>query len=536
MYQPSQRGLHIDRRNVDGQESADTTWSEHRGSSFSRNGISMHAVRDTLRRFYMRDERNFRLHFDLRLFKERYASDLQSDGNPFRHSQVLSENDDEWVQHIQFDDGMEPVFLLCCPEDVQKCRACARQKGRLCNSCCIPLCKECNLCIGRGQTTEIPLALANDNFWGYTSDIIFRYKVRYLEMAIAMPYWTTMMVCYVEGDYGHLLNEEVGAQRYRTRVRGTALSFHMPWEEIVEELRLRCLDKNLLGKIPRKPECLKYMLRVHLRVDRQSMDKVLKQLTLRPYIILLLLNHLIDHNHEAFRGRGTAQQLRAQMRAAVERDYAVAAAEHGKPTEEQEYVMPPDFLESILDIKSGGGKRRKLMKEKNATPGEGDVSMKSCFEDRRPCSVVSETSALACSNPAALRTSTIDRFGTAADAAAPDASTPLGACIKDGDLSVQTGHELIPQWHGKYFAMILPFVIPYMVSGPDFEFGNITRRWRRGSLGDKDSERFLPAPWVSASKFVAGFARRVESQCRRDWNALPIMRTVVFKYMVPKFP
>ena len=37
---------------------------------------------------------------------------------------------------------------------------------------------------------------------------------------------------------------------------------------------------------------------------------------------------------------------------------------------------------------------------------------------------------------------------------------------------------------------------------------------------------------VSANKFTAAFARRCESQCRQDWNALPIIRSVNFRYAV----
>ena len=53
------------------------------------------------------------------------------------------------------------------------------------------------------------------------------------------------------------------------------------------------------------------------------------------------------------------------------------------------------------------------------------------------------------------------------------------------------------------------------------------KRWRR-----QDMPGHLRAPWVSASTFLQGFARRCESQCRHDWTALPIMRTVTFKYLV----
>ena len=63
---------------------------------------------------------------------------------------------------------------------------------------------------------EIPMVLANDNFWGYTSDLLFKYKVTWLEAAIVQPCWTSMLVCYVEGDEGHLLGEEMQKQQFRT--------------------------------------------------------------------------------------------------------------------------------------------------------------------------------------------------------------------------------------------------------------------------------------------------------------------------------
>ena len=65
------------------------------------------------------------------------------------------------------------------------------------------------------------MVLANDNFIGYTSDIITRYGVRWIEAAIVNPCWTNIMVYYVEGDHGHLMGEEIGKQQFRTVVRGT---------------------------------------------------------------------------------------------------------------------------------------------------------------------------------------------------------------------------------------------------------------------------------------------------------------------------
>ena len=118
--------------------------------------------------------------------------------------------------------------LLCCPQDVVRCLRCKHKRQDLCSKCSIPLCKECATCVVWKKTQNIPMVLANDNWWGYTSCLLFKYQVTWLEAAIVQPCWTSMLVCYVEGDEGHLLGEQVQQQRRRTRVRGIAHSFHMP--------------------------------------------------------------------------------------------------------------------------------------------------------------------------------------------------------------------------------------------------------------------------------------------------------------------
>ena len=109
------------------------------------------------------------------------------------------------------------------------------------------------------------MALCNDNLWGYTCNIIYKYQVRWIEAAIVSPCWTNLVVYYIEGDYGHLMNEELGQPRFRTAVRGSPISFHMPWEDILKDLQKNCQDHELL-EIPRPQECLKYLLRVHIKV------------------------------------------------------------------------------------------------------------------------------------------------------------------------------------------------------------------------------------------------------------------------------
>ena len=91
-----------------------------------------------------------------------------------------------------------------------------------------------------------------------------------------------MIVYYVEGDQGHLMNEVLKESKYRNAVRGQAFSFIMPWEDVVRSLHQR------VKSIPRDPECLKYMLRLHLKVAGQDVHQHLKQVHLRPRILVLL--------------------------------------------------------------------------------------------------------------------------------------------------------------------------------------------------------------------------------------------------------
>ena len=90
-----------------------------------------------------------------------------------------------------------------------------------------------------------------------------------------------------------------------------------------------------------------------------------------------------------------------------------------------------------------------------------------------------------------------------------------------GDLKVvvQQRDKEIMQFHPKYLSQILPFTIPRMVSGPDFY---PHKPWRR---------HYEDAPKISPPQFCAAFARRVEAPCRTDWTALPVLRSVTYKFM-----
>ena len=78
-----------------------------------------------------------------------------------------------------------------------------------------------------------------------------------------------------------------------------------------------------------------------------------------------------------------------------------------------------------------------------------------CLEDVRPSAVAMDRSLAACTDPELLREGALERYG---------------------DVQVQTEVLAQSQCNSEYFSMILPFVIPRMVSGPDYTGRD---RWRR---------------------------------------------------------
>ena len=64
--------------------------------------------------------------------------------------------------------------------------------------------------IAVGRPRSIPMALGHDLLFGYTTELLTQHKVRWIEMAAVLPMWTHMIVYYVEGNAGHVMNQVVG--------------------------------------------------------------------------------------------------------------------------------------------------------------------------------------------------------------------------------------------------------------------------------------------------------------------------------------
>ena len=276
------------------------------------------------------------------------------------------------------------------------------------------------------------------------------------------PCWTNIFVHYVDGDRGHLVNENMQNQRSRTVVRGGCVSYRMPWEDVLESLKKNLKDKTFMT-YPLREDCLKYVLRVHLQVAGVDMKKHLKQVSVRPHVLVRLLDYLIGQNHPVFHGKGSAAELQERMRRVIGVEYP--ETELDKPEDEREGKVPASILSLLEDPEPGeedGDAERKpqkifrLCSDKNATPGDGARSLDKCLEDIRPHAICIDRSTKSASDPAAQSE---------------------GALQNWGELEAKTESKMIPQFESSYFSEALPFVFPHVCGGPDFFMRKRARRW-----------------------------------------------------------
>jgi len=143
-------------------------------------------------------------------------------------------------------------------------------------------------------------------------------------------------------------------------------------------------------------------------------------------------------------------ELRQQMKDAVAKLYPTSDSEKLKPGEEQKSQLPDDLMD-LINPSSSEHKRKtvQLIREKSSTPSDGGAASSHCLWNNRPHAVSAGVSPGAIGDPS---------------------STRMGAIMQHGKIEVQTGHKLISQWESKYISQVLPFVIPFMVSGPDYSF------------------------------------------------------------------
>ena len=157
------------------------------------------------------------------------------------------------------------------------------------------------------RPTCIPMALGHDLLFGYTTELLTEHKVRWIEMAAVLPMWTKMIVYYVEGNAGHVMNQVVGKAEWRSNVQGQCFSFIMPWAQLIREFQTR-MEKDDFLALPRGEKTLQYLFRIHLKVAGEAFTEDLRQVRLRPYVLLLLLAWLWRTRPDLFDRQRTPSQ------------------------------------------------------------------------------------------------------------------------------------------------------------------------------------------------------------------------------------
>jgi hypothetical protein len=110
---------------------------------------------------------------------------------------------------------------------------------KLCKHCSLPICKGCRIQLATAHgKSNVPMALANDQWYGYVQEILARLDVRWIECAAASLAWTTQIIYQLDTPHhGHMMLESMTGAQNRIAYRGNVFSFMMPWEDIITSLQ-----------------------------------------------------------------------------------------------------------------------------------------------------------------------------------------------------------------------------------------------------------------------------------------------------------
>ena len=373
--------------------------------------------------------------------------------------------------------------VLCCPEDI-RCDTCQGRDGQLCEDCQIPLCRKCWDGMRHYQDPRVPEALTNDNWYGYPWNFLYEEKVRWIEAAAASPVWTSIVIFYIEGDRGHLMEEELHRGEVRAAARGNISSFSMPWEEIYGNLQ-SANAADLLDKLPHPPEALSRMVKFTVKGMKHSeiVDWVAGA-KIRPWVVLKLLEHLLDIGHPMCRGRDKAtlcQEFKEKV-----------AARYG------DVEMTPANVQQVLEEKAKKG--NPTPHQKHATPAAASLQTMDgeAYQGSLRPEILSED--YTSGQLAHRETMEVTRLGNVAK-----------------ELSVVTGNTFWDQWQSRFLSWAYPFSLPLPVGGPDFPSRPRDRR-------KEEAARLTPIAHLRA------LARRVESSIRNSGDLVPGVRRITMKW------
>ena len=228
----------------------------------------------------------------------------------------------EWTRTLPetICDGMQ---LICCPEDL-RCGRCTESALQLCEACELPLCRNCLEHMCKQNACAVPEALANDNWFGYPTELLYTHKVRWIEAAAASPVWTSVINYYLEADRGNLIEEHLHRPEHRTAIRGNVSSFSIPWEEVLAALAPETRRNTSWEKLPHPPHVLQAIVKVNVKgmLYNEAIEWVAGA-RIRPWVVSALLHHLIDVQHPMCTSHLSAEEAKTAVTQCVTLTYGV---------------------------------------------------------------------------------------------------------------------------------------------------------------------------------------------------------------------
>ncbi|CAJ1340380.1 unnamed protein product, partial [Effrenium voratum] len=405
-----------------------------------------------------------------------------------------SESFGSWKLRLPGPGGAE---LLCCPED-HRCRAVPGhvEEGVLCEHCELPVCGGCLDHLARAQLP--PLSLANDMWTGYAPERIYAEEATAMELICASPCVTTLICMSMEARFRSeacALDETAHMARHRFGARGNALSFPLPWEDVLKALQG---EGDQAAALPRSGAELGQLVRVLLKTNKQGKTSdaeikgLIHQANVRREVVVNLILDMKRLGHPSFAG---VDEEGVRLRAA-------ALPADG---------VPPEVLKVVVQVDADvDDAEDKLQPQKAATPCDGrqeDVAAAGAtFAAQRARAVVAEGCAGEDANEAAV-------------AALRKLRRDLEAEVEKRELDkleVRAGNQLLDQFQPLYFAVAFCFCFPRGTACPDVR--NTVAQEDDDSRRSRRERSQSGAPEVNIHAWAAAMQRRVEAQFRRDWT------------------
>ncbi|CAJ1414058.1 unnamed protein product, partial [Effrenium voratum] len=394
--------------------------------------------------------------------------------------------------------GPDDVELLCCPED-HRCGAAPEHvaAGVLCEHCELPVCGECLDHLAEAELP--PLSLANDMWTGYAPERIYAEEATVMELICASPCVTTLICMSMEARFrseAGALDEAAHMARHRFGARGNALSFPLPWEDVLQALQA---GGDRAAALPRSGAELGQLVRVLLKTNKKGkttdteIKGLIHQANVRREVVVNLVLDMKRLGHPSFAG---ADEEGVRLRAAA------------LPTD----GVPPEVLKVVAQVDADfDDAEDKLQPQKAATPCDGrqeDVAAAGAtFAAQRARAVVAEGCAEEDANQAAAAALKKLREELATEA-------ELRSMEK---LEVRAGNQLVDQFQPLYFAVAFCFCFPRGTACPDVRNSAACAEEEEGRRSRRERSE-TGAPRVNIRAWAAAMQRRVEAQFRRDWT------------------